>query len=520
MLWRLAFGAIVACTSGSEPGSDATANEGAGASERARESPAMLYDGGVAPLWGAIEVVRGVFPSAEPVLLLDCDGDRALEVLRLGEGRLYEPHEDGAFTPRAQLLPSQLPPPAPPGFGPTNLAGAWADMDGDGERDLIAGRVPVVWLRGRSDCRFDAPQPLLTACGPYPPQHIFPTDANTDGRLDLALSCAGPGVPPFRLALAREDGGFDLADVPPAPFAELTPTWTPPTKGGLATFAWFLADIDTDGGLDGFFLADYVQGWFAWGVPGGLAFVRDDALGLALAAADAMSVAPLDFDRDGDADYFAACLGGRGNLLLRHDGGRALVDVAEAAHVRGDPVHTHWSSYATDIDFDGWTDVLTLVVDDDNMMSGKRQPVAPRVYMNQRDGTFADLSGLLVADGVAIAANQFTCGDLFGNGRVACFAPTFDLETVLIRNGVVPRGGWVGVEVEGPPGARVAIEGADPPLVVLAGPQAPTGALHDDRVLLAAGDREVVTLLVEWPSGAARRVLDVPVRQYVAVEEP
>lgn len=138
-----------------------------------------------------------------------------------------------------------------------------------------------------------------------------------------------------------------------------------------------------------------------------------------------MGVAVGDYDNDGWPDLYLGNLGP--NRLLRNDGGKRFVDVTEAAGGNlGDP---HWSTSATwfDFDRDGHLDLFACNYIDFTFdrhrqcltKTGSPDYCGPTVYphltdrlwRNQGDGTFEDVSGLAGLLGRAGAALGVVAAD-------------------------------------------------------------------------------------------------------------
>ena len=96
----------------------------------------------------------------------------------------------------------------------------------------------------------------------------------------------------------------------------------------------------------------------------------------------------------------------------------------------------------------------------------------------------------------------------------------------MLRDELTPRGSWVGLRLRGTVsspeavGARVSLDGASPPLVVVAGGQSPIGGEHDRGVLLAIGSHDRADLTITWPSGLRQALRGVPAGRYTSVVEP
>ena len=63
-------------------------------------------------------------------------------------------------------------------------------------------------------------------------------------------------------------------------------------------------------------------------------------------------------------------------------------------------------------------------------------------------------------------------------------------------------------------GAHVALDGARPPLVVMAGGQSPTLGEHDRGVILALGAATTASVTVTWPSGIVQHVTGLAAGRY------
>ena len=476
---------------------------------------------------GQFSSVRGMFGKSDApdlTVLGDCNGDGLLDAFRPAEGKLFVQEAAGTFHDNGVLLPPGAHPAAPFNGGlPGNLNGAFFDADGDGKLDLVYARLDALdLLLGHGDCTFDAPRSLAPACHQNQPVQLTPLDVDQDGLIDLAVTCASKVDGLARILVARGDLTFDAIDVPSGSLIG--------TNDSYPSFGMFLDDIDGDGALDGFFLAEFNLGWFAWGVPGDLpAFKRDDLLSELVAYVDGMSFAPLDVDRDGRMDYFMSSTQAM-NRLWWTRGGRKLNDIGPSAGLVGGSA-IHWASFASDFDFDGWPDILVLRLAQIGINGGN--PDQPEVYFSQHNGTFVDMAASVLDPALKTEAEVLACGDLRSDGRVGCFvANHMDMTTpelsgtLLLHNDIEPKGGWIGVRLRGTVSAnngalaRVALEGSNPPQVLLAGGQGPAGELHDSRVLLSTGQATQADVAVTWPSGITQHAKSLPVKAYATLEEP
>ena len=466
------------------------------------------------PLEGRFELTPDLFGRQPRTLVLGrCDDDDLLDVAIVGS-------DDSAPWRATAREPPTMHLGRATGFVATEALGMlsrtfdaalFADLDGDGREDLVLAASHVVVLRNLGGCRFAAPVQVAESADRGMVQ-VLVTDADLDGLADLALASRGPTARPFRLLIARGDGTFQELPVAAAPLTQ--------PEGGLLPFSMFLVDVDQDGRMDLFAMIDQRGAWFSWGTAAGAGvFARDEGTSSGFSQADPMSIAPLDFDRDGRMDYFVAGVPGH-SLLLRGGGGRSLADVAFEAEIEGVDSSTAWGTWSFDADFDGWTDVLVLRLGD----TDDGAPAGPtQLYINRGDGTFAEVGAARI--GASVRAKAMVCGDLTGQADLGCFAMS-DQGPVLLRNRLTPHGSWAGLRLVGsvsaPPavGARVAVLGGGRPQVLYYGPQSPYAASHASGLVIGLGARSSADLEVTWPSGIRQRVADVTAGRYTTVTEP
>ena len=198
-----------------------------------------------------------------------------------------------------------------------------------------------------------------------------------------------------------------------------------------------LVDVDGDGDLDIYLVqAGSLYGEPAAPPPGNRLFINEGgrfALAPEAHGADdtgyGMGVAAGDYDNDGDVDLYVTNVGT--NVLYRNDGAGRFEDVTAAAGV-ADP---GWSTSATFTDFDNdgdldlfftnyihWSHAVEM-----NCYSGSvltycppvnyNAPARDRLYRNDGDGTFTDVSGpsgisSVFGNGFGVVAADFNADGL------------------------------------------------------------------------------------------------------------
>jgi hypothetical protein len=279
-----------------------------------------------------------------------------------------------------------------------------ADYDNDGDLDVFLlrgawlgefGHQPNALLRNNGDSTFTEVTEAAGLLTFRPTQTAVWRDMNLDGWLDLFIaneSTGGKEIHPCELYLNQQDGTFRSV----AAIAGVTLTGPP---------------------------LNWKQ-----------AFVKGVAAG--------------DYDRDGRPDlYFSLYTDAHPNLLLRNTGNDAagvpIFEPANEAAKLGEAFYS-FPTWFFDYDQDGWEDIFvvgyarsdvigTISADIVREMKGMphRSPT-PRLYRNQGDGSFRDVTGEVGLDRIvyAMGANY---GDLDNDGWLDFYGSTgeVNLESII-----------------------------------------------------------------------------------------
>lgn len=286
---------------------------------------------------------------------------------------------------------------------------SWADVDGDGDPDAFIGtqhRRPDLFLRNLGGGRFAA-----EALGDATTERAsnFATawaDMDGDGDYDLmsggpTLELAGP------LLVFRNDAGR---------FTRVTDSPVLNGRSNAGAILW--ADFDNDGDPD--FLAansDIMrvndlepaehEGSQLYRNDGAWRFVRTEDQPFSARAFSATSAAVGDVDGDGDLDIYIGHSGyghpedGRDALFLNDGTGRFVKDDRFTGHLHGKETT---SVNLSDLDLDGDLDLVTTVYDE-----------GVRVWVNDGSGVFAPAPGAPLIDRVAHHWGSAS-GDIDGDG--------------------------------------------------------------------------------------------------------
>jgi hypothetical protein len=310
------------------------------------------------------------------------------------------------------------------------------DFDGDGFLDLmLSSQGPLDQLRyfrNNGDGAFSERTSEAGLTGLTGGLNLVHADYNNDGRADVLVLRGGwwgehGNYPP---SLLRNDGGA---------FADVT------EEAGLLAFhptqtaAW--GDYDNDGWLDLFIGHESsVQARH----PSQLFHNNGDGTftetGARLGLADLGFVKGAvwgDYDNDGRADLYVS-IKGAPNRLFHNDGPRdatkpdaaawRFTDVTERAGV-GAPLHS-FAAWFWDYDNDGWQDLLaagfyTATPNDLGafQLGLPHRGETPRLYRNNGDGTFRDVTKQMRLDRVILAMGA-NFGDLDNDGWLDCYFGT------------------------------------------------------------------------------------------------
>jgi hypothetical protein len=321
--------------------------------------------------------------------LVDLDGDGDLDLVeptRRGL-RLFLNDGTGALT-----APAVDPVPAP---NDADLRQALvADLDGDGRKDLfLLAEAP--W-----------PARMLLQTGPlaledattFPGitqtvRHGRAVDLDGDGDVDLVLALAPQADParPAEVLLLINDGAAGFTDET----ADRLPT------AELGAMGLAVGDVDGDGAPDLFVSGDdSAHRLLINDGAGVLRYASPDALP-AVAAPRGRRPELFDLDGDGALDLYVPSASGDQALL--NDGHGRFVDVSDLV-LGPTPPATSFATL-TDLDLDGWPDVVT------GSGSG---PV--RILRNDGQGRLFDYSATVATTSGAGAISGIAAGDLDGDG--------------------------------------------------------------------------------------------------------
>lgn len=312
------------------------------------------------------------------------------------------------------------------------------DFDGDGYLDVMASsmalRGQLRYFHNQADGTFAERTEASGLQGEIGGLQILQTDYNNDGFPDVLVLRGGWMLEggKYPNSLLRNNGHGTFTDVT--------------VEAGLLSFhptqtaVWF--DFDLDGWLDLFIGNESSEGYAHR-----CELYRNNRDGTFTECAPTMGVAVVayvkgvtsaDFNNDGWPDLYLSCRG-QPNILFRNDGPSTgttstnswkFTDVSVAARVT-EPL-VSFPTWFFDYDNDGWPDLFVSGYDLKNLgdiaadyLGRPFTSERPRLYHNDRDGTFSDVTH---ASGLDHLLHTMGCnyGDLDNDGYLDFYLGTGD----------------------------------------------------------------------------------------------
>jgi hypothetical protein len=459
--------------------------------------------------------------------------------------RLFRNRRDGSFEDVTQAAGV-----AGRGY---DLGVAAGDYDNDGRVDLfVAGLRRNTLFRNQGDGTF---KDVSDSAGIAGRDALYGTlwavaaafvDYDRDGWLDLFVSnycvwdpsseplCGKPGSPDYchprqyrglPNTLLRNDGDGTFSDVSVASGIRAHVG-----KGmGVA-----VADFDLDGWPDIFVSNDTVPSFLFMNNGNGTftesGFERAVALVDRAEPVSGMGADARDVDNDGLPDVFQTALANETFPLFRNLGRATFEDITARSGVgQLSRARSGWGNGIVDLNNDGWKDLFVACADvmDPAGESGGRVPMANALFVNLKDGRFADGAP---SAGAAFARKAVHRGAAFGDvdndGRVDVAVTALDGALELWRNVSPTPHHWLLVRLAGTKSNRDGI-GATLKLVGAAGAQhahvstaVGYGGASDRRVHFGLGpDRSIRELTIRWPSGRTQTLRNVDADRILTVRE-
>lgn len=480
------------------------------------------------------------------VAIFDYNNDSFPDIFYTGgfqRAALYQNNQDGTFTDVTLAA----------GLGFTDsvafIAVVTGDIDNDGYRDIYLGterEAPNYLLKNNGNGTFSD---ITNAAGVAGDSAWTITatfgDYNKDGFLDLYI---GNYVDTSDTAYDSLGNFLGFTHVchtnilfknnGDGTFSDVTTNMDVADVG--CTLATVFTDYDSDGDVDLFTANDFGQ----WIVPNALyqnnypsPYSNESVASNMDAKMFGMGIAIGDYDQDLDLDYYVTNIGR--NILQKNNGNGTFMDSTQAAGIENkwaiqDSLHaTGWGTGFMDIDNDSYLDLYVangLIYAIPELLTSHFDP--DKLYHNNGDGTFSDLSHLIPVDSMA-TSRGFAFGDYDNDGDIDLFPlPSLvdhnhdTIKVLVLRNDLNNNNNWLKVDLEGTIsnrdafGAQIYIytNGKSWVHEVFAGGS--HCSQHSSVAHFGLGTApHVDSLVIHWPNGLTERLSNIVPNQTLYLTE-
>lgn len=441
------------------------------------------------PCWAMGAAVGDYNNDGWPDLLVTCFGGVVL----------YRNNGDGTFTDVTKQA----------GLSTDSLwatGAAFGDYDGDGWADLFVSHYVALKLS-------DLP--------------IFGSSKTCKYR-GIEVQCGPKGLKgsPDNLYHNNRDGTF--TDV-----SKKAGVDDPQNYFGL-TAVW--SDFNADGHLDLFVTNDGQKNYLYQNDGNGhftdVAFSAGVAVSQDGVEQANMGVALGDYMHTGRSSIVVSHFSDEYAAVYRNDGKMSFTDISYVSGIApATTPYVGWGDGFIDIDNSGWLDFFLVnghvYPQVDNLVAGAKYREPKLLYLNQRDGTFKDVSKLV---GQAIQIPQVSrgvaMGDLFNDGRIDIVIENLKGSPMVLQPQGGPANHWISFELEGTESNRLALNAR---AVATAGDLVQAGEVlsggsylsqNDLRIHFGLGNRDTVEKVeILWPTGKTEILTNLGANHFYYVKE-
>jgi enediyne biosynthesis protein E4 len=383
---------------------------------------------------------------------------------------------------------------------------AFGDYDGDGWADLFVSHYVDFHLND------------MAAFG----------SSDTCKYMGIDVQCGPRGLKGSSDNLYHNNGDGTFKDV-----SERSGVGDAEHRYGL-TAIW--SDFDSDGKLDLLVTNDGQPNYLYRGNGAGKFVDAGFTSGVALnengAAQANMGVALGDFLHTGRMSLVLSHFDNEYAAFYRNDGHMNFTDISNASGIEnGTRGYVGWGDAFVDFDNDGWEDFFLVnghvYPQVDSIRSKLRYAEPKLLFLNQRNGTFKDISKLA---GAAIQVPQVSrgmaVGDLFNDGKLEAVVENLVGRPMILRPEGGPRKHWISFQLEGVKSNRLALSAR---VRAIAGNLVQSGEVisggsylsqSDLRIHFGLGEHERLDeAKVFWPDGRIETLTNLTADRFYTVQE-
>jgi len=495
------------------------------------------------------------------VLLLDYDGDGWLDIYftnapsvdmalhgQKAKSALYRNNHDGTFTDVTDK--------AGVGYPCWAMGGAVGDFNNDGWPDILvtceegmvlyrnngdstftdvtkqAGLTDPRWTTGAAFADFDGDgfaDLMVTRYVEFDLNHLpqFGVGAMCRFR-GIPVQCGPRGMKGLGDSLYRNNGDGTFTDVSKAAGVD--------DKAGYYGLGVVWSDLNDKGRPDLFVADDSTPNYLYRNDGNGhftdVSYISGTAVSGDGGEMAGMGVAVCDFNHSGRFSIHVTNFEDQSNSLFRNDGNMTFTDAAYAAHVGQVTVpYMGWGTGCVDFDNDGWADLFVanghVYPQVDALAAGQKYRQRKLVFLNQRDGTFADVSdGVGPAVAIPQPSRGAAFGDLDNNGRIDVVVENIDGSPMILRDEGSNANHWITFQLVGTRSNRLAL-GAK--VRVIAGAVSQIDEVRSGGSYLSQNDLrphfglgsadKVDRVEIRWPSGGTQVLQGLAADRIYVVKE-
>jgi enediyne biosynthesis protein E4 len=245
-----------------------------------------------------------------------------------------------------------------------------------------------------------------------------------------------------------------------------------------------------------------------------------------------MGVALGDYENKGRTSIAISHFSDEYMALFRNDGKMNFSDVSFASGIAASTTpYVGWGDAFFDFLNDGWLDLLVVnghvYPQVDTAPAGPRYLEPALLFLNQRDGTFKNVSRLV---GSALSTPRVSrgmaVGDLFNDGHIDVVIENLKGEPTILRAQGGPANHWISFELEGTKSNRLALNAR---IIATSGDLVQTAEVRSGGSYLSQNDLRIHfgfgkndhldKAQILWPDGSTQTLTSLPADHFYYVRE-